>query len=682
MGVDSGVLGFAAVSVAALWLARKRWLVGSRAIKSWECCPKKTKKLVARDLEEGLGHERQIPSRYIDNIPKSEVKIIRFVLDYLKWARLPVDGLLINGGYVRDLLIGTVPDDLDISLCLVDCESTVTVGWILGNMKEFIADLGLDYVSKVYDITSFKTVEILGDESKNKQLDTAKGVFGIAGCGQSIDIDLMPTIGEEAYDSAHHRIPSRDQRGTPEQDALRRDLTIGSLLVKVCAGQDGTLLWTLLDFYDGLWDLRRETLRAPSPRKITATDWLSEEDILLAKGVGLNIYDPGDVWWIKTLRDDPVRIVRVLRFAAKLDFTIHPTFWKVIPFALESLRSKAAGSRKMTEILKIAKCGNKKLQDFFSLCFRKRFVYQVPSSSFSWKTWVKSFFSERTPCRKTCLASGMFGGKDGKSVAHFLPPVESFNKKRFLGIVRQGFPGEGTISCEELVGCFLAIAIFSSHFGPSVDAQDPWVFEKLFDVACTGLCVSNGTRHAGEQLLSCFRQLRDIEHMQSTRMDEMFEERTGFDAKGVTFAQHILVWETLKVSKVPVHYSHEIIVSMMHSCCETGANLVAQHLEFFRASVSPPLSGKGVSRLGEVPLHLRAAMLNRLQVLCRLQSYDGKNLDADFALELFLKDQCDNLLEDLVQEWYEIVDETKSLRPQYEKPKPTVIKNKKKKKGG
>ena len=45
-------------------------------------------------------------------------------------------------------------------------------------------------------------------------------------------VDLMPTIGEERYDE-DDRVPYRDGRGSVEEDALRRDLTIGSMLLHV-----------------------------------------------------------------------------------------------------------------------------------------------------------------------------------------------------------------------------------------------------------------------------------------------------------------------------------------------------------------------------------------------------------------------------------------------------------------
>ena len=68
----------------------------------------------------------------------------------------------------------------------------------------------------------------------------------------------MPTIGEETYDDTD-RVPTRDVRGTAEQDALRRDLTIGALLIEVSPSPDAEALgahaaaeamrWRLLDYY-------------------------------------------------------------------------------------------------------------------------------------------------------------------------------------------------------------------------------------------------------------------------------------------------------------------------------------------------------------------------------------------------------------------------------------------------
>lgn len=72
--------------------------------------------------------------------------------------------------------------------------------------------------------------------------------------------------------------------GTPEEDALRRDFTVNQLFYDVNAG-------TVLDHADGLGDLRRRVVRT-----------IGDPDI--------------------RFREDPIRILRAIKFAARLDFTI------------------------------------------------------------------------------------------------------------------------------------------------------------------------------------------------------------------------------------------------------------------------------------------------------------------------------------------------------------------------
>ena len=43
----------------------------------------------------------------------------------------------VNGGYVRDLLLGKRPDDLDVSLCLRDCAEDVTIENVMAELHGF-----------------------------------------------------------------------------------------------------------------------------------------------------------------------------------------------------------------------------------------------------------------------------------------------------------------------------------------------------------------------------------------------------------------------------------------------------------------------------------------------------------------------------------------------------------------
>ena len=86
----------------------------------------------------------------------------------------------------------------------------------------------------------------------------------------------MPTIGEEIYDDTN-RVPQRNERGTIDADALRRDLTIGALFLQVeeqpsstCGGRDVfSLRQSELSSYRLVWgvaDLKLGVLRSPVPR--------------------------------------------------------------------------------------------------------------------------------------------------------------------------------------------------------------------------------------------------------------------------------------------------------------------------------------------------------------------------------------------------------------------------------
>ena len=97
-----------------------------------------------------------------------------------------------------------------------------------------------------------------------------------------IELDFV-NLRTEAY-TEESRVP-KVSIGTPAQDALRRDLTINSLFYNIHTRlvEDFTGL--------GLADLRRAIIRTPLPALVT-------------------------------LQDDPLRALRVLRFACRFDFTI------------------------------------------------------------------------------------------------------------------------------------------------------------------------------------------------------------------------------------------------------------------------------------------------------------------------------------------------------------------------
>ncbi|KAL7451124.1 hypothetical protein ACHAWC_002966 [Mediolabrus comicus] len=118
--------------------------------------------------------------------------------------------------------------------------------------------------------------------SQSKHLETA--TMNIHG----IDVDFVNLRAEEVYE-ANSRIPTSKTRmfGTPLEDALRRDFTINSLFYNVRSGKVED--WT----GRGLTDLLDNRL----------------------------IVTPVDPH--ETFHDDPLRVLRAIRFCVRLDFSLH-----------------------------------------------------------------------------------------------------------------------------------------------------------------------------------------------------------------------------------------------------------------------------------------------------------------------------------------------------------------------
>lgn len=106
--------------------------------------------------------------------------------------------------------------------------------------------------------------------------------------------------------------------GTPEQDARRRDFTVNALFYNI----DG---YEIIDYVGGLDDLKRRLIRS--------------------------IGDP-----MVRYAEDPVRMVRAVRFAAALDFHIEQSTCDAIVRSHAAI-AKASNARLYEEVLKLFLCG-------------------------------------------------------------------------------------------------------------------------------------------------------------------------------------------------------------------------------------------------------------------------------------------------------------------------------------
>lgn len=188
-----------------------------------------------------------------------------------------------------------------------------------------VRDLLLDLKPKDFDIGTsatprqikrlFRNCRIIGRRFRLAHIYFQNGKIIEVATFRARDGDEMPPQDGKASDLM---IRDDNQFGTAEEDALRRDFTINALFYDINAE-------TVLDHADGLPDLRRRVVRT--------------------------IGDPE-----LRFREDPIRILRAIKFAARLDFAIEPA-------TLDALRRtrgeipKAASPRVLEEINRFCRGG-------------------------------------------------------------------------------------------------------------------------------------------------------------------------------------------------------------------------------------------------------------------------------------------------------------------------------------
>jgi poly(A) polymerase len=196
------------------------------------------------------------------------------------------------GGCVRDLLLHVKPKDFDVGTSATPRQ----IKRLFSNCRIIGRRFRLAHVyfqnGKIIEVATFRARD-------------------------AADLPLEAAEPEGAEDDD---LLIRDDNvfGSPAEDALRRDFTINALFYDV--NDD-----TVLDHVDGLGDLDRKLIRT--------------------------IGDP-----VVRFREDPIRILRAIKFAARLDFTIEP---KTL-HALRQTRAeipKAAAPRILEEFNRFCRSG-------------------------------------------------------------------------------------------------------------------------------------------------------------------------------------------------------------------------------------------------------------------------------------------------------------------------------------
>lgn len=221
-------------------------------------------------------------------IPRAEHPISRKMIDEeaLKVLyRLHWHGYLsyLVGGSVRDLLLGRTPKDFDVATNAHPHE----IKALFRNSRVIGRRFRLVHVffkgGKTVEVSTFRS------RSEFEEVETEEGTL----------------IRTESF-------------GTPEEDAMRRDLTINGLFYNIAD-------FSIIDCVGGMEDLQRKIIRT--------------------------IGDPGE-----RFQQDPVRMIRTIRHAARTGFTIEERTYQAIVDYRDEIR-KCSPSRVRDEFLRDLKEG-------------------------------------------------------------------------------------------------------------------------------------------------------------------------------------------------------------------------------------------------------------------------------------------------------------------------------------
>jgi poly(A) polymerase len=196
------------------------------------------------------------------------------------------------GGCVRDLLAGRTPKDFDVATSALPSE----VRGIFRNCRLIGRRFRLAHVyfkgGKIVEVSTFRA--------------------------NPSELEDATEPGEEGEEKDDLLISDDNVFGTAEQDARRRDFTINGLFYDVADGR-------VIDFVGGLRDMRLKEVRTIGDAEIR-------------------------------MREDPVRILRAVRFACKLQFDIESRTYAAMEGAVEDL-PRCAPPRLLEDTFRILRGG-------------------------------------------------------------------------------------------------------------------------------------------------------------------------------------------------------------------------------------------------------------------------------------------------------------------------------------
>ena len=201
------------------------------------------------------------------------------------------------GGCIRDSLLGIESKDIDYSVVLDNTDQTVDEGW--DQMLSFLKKEGY----KIF--------------LETKDCFTVRAKFPIGHINEGLVADFVMARKEVGY-ILGTRKPILEL-GTLYDDLIRRDFTLNALAKDI----EGNII----DYFNGLEHLKEGLLVTP--------------------------LNP-----MKTMMDDPLRILRALRFSLTKDLEVHTDIMESMkqPDILDKLKKTVSQERIREEITKMMMC--------------------------------------------------------------------------------------------------------------------------------------------------------------------------------------------------------------------------------------------------------------------------------------------------------------------------------------
>ena len=211
------------------------------------------------------------------------------------------------GGAVRDLLVGRRPKDFDVATDATpeQVKALFRRAFIIGRRFRIVhVVFGRGREHEVIEVSTFRAL-LVAESAEQVEGNEKTSRAELAGKTHVVD--------------ASGRVLRDNVWGPQIEDAARRDFTVNAMYYD-------PVTRTVVDYHGGFADVRARVLRM--------------------------IGDP-----VTRYREDPVRLLRVARFVAKLGFTIEPKTLKPVQSMAASLM-QVPGSRLFDEMIKLLQTGH------------------------------------------------------------------------------------------------------------------------------------------------------------------------------------------------------------------------------------------------------------------------------------------------------------------------------------